>query len=136
MGKTVTMWAIGMSVICLAGPSRAAAEQQDRAKPATVKETTSAEENVAVEKVASDSVPRKARRERREVHYLQANVRHAPQYYRSPQEKLQHDDARGRGLVGAVAAGMFELIHFPARLALTPVLLVTRPLWVPESARP
>jgi len=85
---------------------------------------------------AAPVVPRKARWGPMKAEYLMANVTHPPLVFDSEQEKLRHEDARLRNLPGVLASGMYEVLRFPAELALCPVYLVTKPVWARERAEP
>ncbi|NIA21994.1 MAG: hypothetical protein GWP05_08545 [Anaerolineaceae bacterium] len=85
---------------------------------------------------AGPTVPRKDRWGPMKVEYLMANTRHPPLVFDSEQEKLRHDDARLRNLPGVLASGMYEVLRFPASLALCPVYLASRPVWLRERAEP
>ena len=86
--------------------------------------------------VKEQTVPRAERWGATEASYLLANTRHPALYYDSVQEKVKHDDAKMRGLVGTAVSAFYELVQFPVQLGLTPVLMAVKPPWTMERGEP
>lgn len=70
------------------------------------------------------------------VSYQRMNLLHPKLYYRSIQERREFPDAVARGCCGRVCSAMYEIVHFPVQLALTPLTMLISPPWTLEQARP